>query len=348
MIHILDGKNSISHERFNESLMMHSSTSPFYAIIASNDISSAMMDNKGGLTLTEMSIKEAVSFRKTVARIHNEKTANNDWFFNIWQPPMVKTPNGEKVLFYEADDELLATNPDCWVLHPNELWHGFGDIEDGYCMLDPIKVSVTTPGVMPDSTLADWGIPAALLTAYLDNKGIVVEKTTDFTCLFLFSLGVTKGKWGTLLNAMFDFKQDYDNNTRISRIMPKIYHADEKHYENMGLKDLANEMFAAMKDLSTTKSMAEAFSVLPHPDMSPVEAYENLVKNNVEALTLDEMANKTVATAVVPYPPGIPLLMPGENAGSLDGKLLKYLKALEAFASVTSDSEIGPTAECNT
>ena len=46
---------------------------------------------------------------------------------------------------------------------------------------------------------------------------------------------------------------------------------------------------------------------------------------------LDEMANKTVATAVVPYPPGIPLLMPGENAGSLDGKLLKYLKALEAF-----------------
>lgn len=331
MIHILDGKNSISHERFNESLMMHSSTSPFYAIIASNDISAAMMDNKGGLTLTEMSIREAVSFRKTVARIHNEKTSNNDWFFNIWQPPMIRTPNGEKVLFFEADDELLITNPDCWVLHPNDIWHGFGDIEDGYCMLDPIKVSVTTPGVMPDSTLADWGIPAALLTAYLDNKGIVVEKTTDFTCLFLFSLDVTKGKWGTLLNAMFEFKQDYDNNTRISRIMPKIYHADEKHYKDMGLKDLANEMFAAMKELQTTKSMAEAFSVLPHPDLSPVETYEELVKNHVEALTLDEMANKTVATSVVPYPPGIPLLMPGENAGAIDGKLLKYLKALEAF-----------------
>ena len=58
MIHILDGKNAISHERFNESLMMHSSTSPFYAIIASNDISSAMMDNNGGLTLTEISIKK--------------------------------------------------------------------------------------------------------------------------------------------------------------------------------------------------------------------------------------------------------------------------------------------------
>jgi arginine/lysine/ornithine decarboxylase len=43
------------------------------------------------------------------------------------------------------------------------------------------------------------------------------------------------------------------------------------------------------------------------------------------------MAGRTVATGVVPYPPGIPLLMPGENAGPVDGPLLGYLKALEAF-----------------
>ena len=33
----------------------------------------------------------------------------------------------------------------------------------------------------------------------------------------------------------------------------------------------------------------------------------------------------------MPYPPGIPLLMPGENAGPRDGPVLGYLKALEAF-----------------
>lgn len=38
-----------------------------------------------------------------------------------------------------------------------------------------------------------------------------------------------------------------------------------------------------------------------------------------------------VATGVVPYPPGIPLLMPGENAGAADGPILGYLKALQAF-----------------
>ena len=42
-------------------------------------------------------------------------------------------------------------------------------------------------------------------------------------------------------------------------------------------------------------------------------------------------ASVAVATGVVPYPPGIPLLMPGENAGPADGPLLGYLKSLEAF-----------------
>ena len=34
---------------------------------------------------------------------------------------------------------------------------------------------------------------------------------------------------------------------------------------------------------------------------------------------------------VVPYPPGIPILMPGESTGAADGPLLQYLSALEAF-----------------
>ena len=50
-----------------------------------------------------------------------------------------------------------------------------------------------------------------------------------------------------------------------------------------------------------------------------------------KSLTLDRMAGRTVATGVVPYPPGIPLMMPGESAGAAKGPLLGYLKALEAF-----------------
>ena len=331
MIHILDGKNAIDHARFNESLMMHSSTSPFYAIIASNDVSSAMMD-ANGKALTNDAIKEAIYFRKTLARIHHELNKAGTWFFNVWQPDAVKNPKtGQKVPFFEAEDEWLVSNSDCWVLNPEDKWHGFKGLQDDYAMLDPIKVSVTTPGVNDDGTLSDFGIPATLLTAYLDSKGIVVEKTTDFTCLFLFSFGVTKGKWGTLLNALFEFKKAYDYNVEIKLAMPKIYQSNPKRYENTGLKDLSEEMFLLMKELKTTQALSAAFSELPYPDMSPVEAYEHLVHNNVEALGLDEMAGKTVATGVVPYPPGIPLLMPGENAGPAEGSALTYLKALQSF-----------------
>ena len=42
-------------------------------------------------------------------------------------------------------------------------------------------------------------------------------------------------------------------------------------------------------------------------------------------------AGRTLATGVVPYPPGIPLLMPGENAGPADGPVLGYLNALQEF-----------------
>ena len=34
---------------------------------------------------------------------------------------------------------------------------------------------------------------------------------------------------------------------------------------------------------------------------------------------------------IVPYPPGIPLLMPGENVGDAGGPYVGYLKALQAF-----------------
>ncbi len=332
LIHVRDGRRAIQPQRFNEAFMMHASTSPFYPIIASNDISAAMMDGAGGKALTSDCIREAVAFRRTVARLNAEFAAKKEWFVNIWQPDTIIHPGTKKkTAFYKIDEETLTTNPACWILRPNAAWHGFGAIEDDYCMLDPIKVSITTPGVKVKGGLDTWGIPAAVLTAYLNNKGIIVEKTTDFTVLVLFSLGITKGKWGTLLNALFEFKEDYDANLPLERVLPALTDAYPERYRGLGLRDLSDAMFQTMKDLNTTAAMGAAFSFLPHPDKSPVEAFEALVRGDVEPLTLDAMAGRTVATGVVPYPPGIPMLMPGENIGDADGAPLTYLRALETF-----------------
>ena len=332
LLHIRDGRSPIPHARFNESYMLHASTSPFYPIIVSNDITTAMMDGPGGPTLTGESIQEAVAFRQTLCRVHRELSQKNDWFFRPWNADTIKTSrSGKKVRFEDASPEQLASDPDCWVLHPGETWHGFGDLEDGYCMLDPIKVSIVTPGVADKGGLDKRGIPATLLTSYLHNRGVEVEKTTDFTILFLFSIGITKGKWGTLLNALLDFKRDYDNNSSLTQVLPHLPASHPGVYGGLGLRELADQMFAQLRESRQTHWLAEAFSTLPKPVMTPNAAFQYLVRDEIEHVPLDKLAERVLATSVVPYPPGIPMLMPGESTGARDGPYLGYLRALAAW-----------------
>ncbi len=332
LISVRDGRRPVEHGRFNEAFMMHASTSPLYAIIVSNEISAAMMDGVGGLTLTTESITEAVAFRKAICSEYRASAAKGDWMFRTWNADKVTDPaTGKQIDFADAPDELLITNPDCWVLHPGEAWHGFKDLEDNYCMLDPIKVSVVAPGVANDGSFEKLGIPAMLVADYLDQRGVYLEKTTDFTMLFLFSIGVTKGKYGTLINALLHFKEDYDANAPLSEVLTAIVAAAPKRYAGMGLHDLADEMFSQMKETDQRNVQDVAFSTIPVPVLTPSDTYFKLVHDEVEQVAVDKMANRVVATGVVPYPPGIPMLMPGENAGSEDGPYLAYLRALQAW-----------------
>jgi len=332
LISVRDGRKPVEHARFNEAYMMHASTSPQYAIIASNEISMAMMDGVGGYTLTTEAITEAVAFRQFTCRSHRKAQANGDWMFRTWNPDEVTDPaTGKRIAFEDAPDELLVSEPDCWVLHPGEAWHGFKDLEDGYCMLDPIKVSVVTPGVANDGSFEKMGIPATLVTAYIDERGIEVEKTTDFTILFLFSIGATKGKYGTLINALLHFKEDYDANTSLAEVLPTVLASTAGRYAGMGLRDLADAMFDQLKTSDLLKCQAEAFSALPLPVLTPADTYSKLVHNEIEQIPVDKMAHRILATGIVPYPPGIPMLMPGENVGGDDSPYIGYLRALQAW-----------------
>ncbi len=330
MIHLREGRCKVEHARFNEAFMMHASTSPQYAIIASTDVSAAMMDGAGGQLLTGEAIAEAISFRQTMARLQADFRARGDWFFGVWQPETVRD-GGKDIPFAEAAAEMLATEQACWLLEPGAAWHGFPELEPGYCMLDPIKVTVVTPGVDSAGQMAADGIPAPLLSAYLAEHGIVVEKTANFSVLFLFSIGVTKGKWGSLVNALLDFKRDYDANTPLTRIMPMLAAAYPAAYGNIGLRDLAHGMFATMRTGRIPQLLQEAYTAPPHSVLTPAAAYDQLIRGKGGRTALDGMAGGIAATAIVPYPPGIPLLMPGEALGEANGPVLCYLAALRDF-----------------
>jgi arginine decarboxylase len=331
-IHIRDGRGAIDHGRFNEAYCTQASTSPLYALIASNEVAAAMMDGPGGPALTQETIDEAIACRLAVARIHREFTAKKDWFFAPWNPEEVRDPKtGKRIPFDEAPAELLATDPGCWVLRPGESWHGFGDIPDNWCMLDPIKFGIVCPGMSVKGTLEPKGIPADIVTAYLGRHGIVPSRTTDHMVLFLFSMGITKGKWGTLLNALLDFKTDYDRNAPLTAVLPNIVAAAPARYAGMGLKDLGDAIWAHMRKSRQGHWQAQAYATLPTPVMTPRTAFQRLMAGTVEKVPVDKMANRVVAVGVIPYPPGIPIVMPGENVGRADGPWLTYLRTLQEY-----------------
>jgi len=331
-IHIRDGRGAIDHGRFNEAYCAQASTSPLYALIASNEVAAAMMDGPGGQTLTQDVIEEAVACRLAVARVYQEFLSKKDWFFAPWNATEVKDPKtGKRIPFHEAPAELLAREPACWVLHPGETWHGFDEIPDNWCMLDPIKFGIVCPGMKQDGEFATDGIPADIVTAYLGRHGIVPSRTTDHMVLFLFSVGITKGKWGTLLNTLLAFKTDYDRNAPLTDVVPGVAAAAPERYAGMGLKDLGDEMWAYMKEGRQGYWQAQAYAMLPTPVMTPRRAFQRLMAGEAEKVPLDKMANRVVGVGVIPYPPGIPIVMPGENVGPADGPWLTYLRAVQEW-----------------
>ena len=331
-IHIRDGRGTIDHGRFNEAYAAQASTSPLYALIASNEVAAAMMDGPAGETLTQEVISEAVACRLAVARVHMELAAKKDWFFAPWNAPEIKdAKTGKRVPFHEVSPERLETDPACWVLHPGEKWHGFDDIPDNWCMLDPIKFGIMCPGMKDDGTFAEKGIPADIVTAYLARHGIVPSRTTDHMVLFLFSVGITKGKWGTLLNTLLDFKADYDRNAALTEVVPGVAAAGAERYAGMGLRDLGDEMWTYMKEGRQGHWQAQAYATLPTPEMTPRRAFQLLMAGKAEKVPLDQMANRVVGVGVIPYPPGIPIVMPGESIGPADGPWLTYLRAVQQW-----------------
>ena len=51
-------------------------------------------------------------------------------------------------------------------------------------------------------------------------------------------MGITKGKWSTLVTELLNFKDLYDSNAPIHRALPALAEAHPEAYAKMGLKDL--------------------------------------------------------------------------------------------------------------
>lgn len=339
MVHIkLSDRAPVDFDQFNESFMMHGTTSPFYPLIASLDVAAAMMDEPAGHTLMEETILDAISFRKAMSSVARRLQAAEDnghgWFFSVFQAERITDPEtGETHLLEEAPDQVLLSAPSCWTLKPGESWHGFqdADVPDGYCMLDPTKVTLLMPGVTAQGVVEEFGIPAAILTEFLDARRVEIARTGDYTILVLFSVGTSTGKWGALLENLFEFKHLYDTDADLSEAMPELVSKFPARYRNVTLRELSDQMHAAMIELNLSGLVNAACDEDFDPVLTPAQTYQKLVRGETEKIPFTEMAGRIAAVMLVPYPPGIPMCMPGERLGDASSPVVKLMLAMEEF-----------------
>ncbi len=307
-------QTKLDRHLFNEAYLMHTSTSPQYSIIASCDVAAAMMEPPGGTALVEESIAEALDFRRAMRKVDDEY--GKDWWFKVWGPDEL------------VDDGIGRA--DSWIIKgkgKSSKWHGFGNLADGFNMLDPIKATIVTPGLDLTGKFDKSGIPASIVTKFLAENGVIVEKTGLYSFFIMFTIGITKGRWNSLLTALQQFKDDYDRNQPMWRILPEFC---QKHraYERMGLRDLCQHVHTLYAKYDIARLTTEMYLSDLTPAMKPSDAYAQIAHRNTERVPVDDLLGRITTSLVTPYPPGIPLLIPGEV---FNKKIIDYLKFAREF-----------------
>ena len=104
----------------------------------------------------------------------------------------------------------------------------------------------------------------------------------------------------------------------------------QKHrtYERMGLKDLCQHVHSLYAKHDVARLTTEMYLSDLTPAMKPSDAYAQIAHRNTERVPIDALEGRITTSLVTPYPPGIPLLIPGEV---FNRKIIDYLKFSREF-----------------
>ena len=230
--HIRGQRRYIEHKRFNESFLMHASTSPFYPLFASLDVNAKVHEGKAGEVLWDRCIQLGIEARKKFREFVGfyESTGRTDqekWFFDPFVPDVVTirgsrfTDDVTDVPWQDIPTEVLQREQQCWTFDPKGKWHGYAGYADGYTMVDPNKLTLLTPGIdRRTGEYLDFGVPATVVANYLREQHVVPEKCDLNSILFLMTPAEDESKLNTLLAKLVKFKNLWDQDAPLDAAAP--------------------------------------------------------------------------------------------------------------------------------
>ena len=300
MIHVFDEDfEQKAVDSFHEAFMTHTSTSPNYQIIASLDVGRRQIELEG-FEMVEQTIGLAMTLRQRISE-HPDLAR----FFSVLRPKdMIPREHRASGIQYYYDNE-----------------RGWGSLDEAYHQdeftLDPTRVTLYI-----GATGMDGDTFRHLL---MDKYDIQINKTSRNTVLFMPNIGTTRGDIAYLVDVLVEIAHDL---------------ADRLSVESSG---------GLSRHMSRVDDLVEG-PPLPHfsrfhpafkPDSLPTAegdlrrayfcAYED---NNISLVALNTRLLDAIkggceyvsAAFVTPYPPGFPVLVPGQI---ISREIIEYLLELD-------------------
>jgi len=301
--HIKGQDRYVDHKRFNNSFMMHASTSPFYPLFASLDVNAKMHEGELGKQLWRECIEVGIDARKSVLRSCK--------YLRPLVPPIV---HGKK--WEDGNTQEMANDVSYFAFEPNAKWHSFKGYGEGQYFIDPCKFQLITPGINVETgKYEDFGIHANILANYLRENKIIPEKCDLNTILFLMTPAESKAKMDALVAELLRFEELIDRNASMEEVLPSIYHSHINKYKGYRIRQLCQEMHDFYKDRNVSILQQRLFSkeYFPAYVLNPQEANFEFQRNKGELVPLDEAEGRIALEGALPYPPGVLCVQPGER-----------------------------------
>ncbi len=300
MIHIHDEDyRRKSESTFLEAYMTHTSTSPNYQMLASLDAGRRQVQFEG-FELVEKSIELAMVLR---AKVDNNPRLSK--YFDVLTVHDFIPDEYRETGLVEYYDKKLGWN------RMEEAW------EKDEFVLDPTKITlhIGRTGVDGDTFKNKY---------LMDKFNIQINKTSRNTVLFMTNIGTTRGSVTYLTNALLTIADELDEEF-------KALNKRESEIRQARIYSLTEEV-PPLPDFSHFHHSFQAVPGVPGGNLR--EAYFLAYnEDNYEYLPLEEclpaMAKGKILVAssfVIPYPPGFPVLVPGQVVSK---EIISFLLALD-------------------
>ena len=301
MIHVNDQdfKGEVE-QSFHEAYMTHTSTSPNYQIIASLDVGRRQVELEG-FEFVQRQVEAAMSMRRAIST----------------HPLLVKY---FKVL--TAGDMIPETYRESGVTSYYDPDQGWTDIWDCWArdefVLDATRVTVAVGDT-------GWDGDTFKTQILMDKYGIQINKTSRNTVLFMTNIGTTRSSVAYLIEVLVEIAKEldelYDDASRMERL------SFERRVKNLMVD------FPPLPDFSRFHPAFRADDITPEGDIRTA-FFLSYDENNCDYLDLNgsvidaiESGREVVsASFIIPYPPGFPILVPGQVVSR---EILAFMRALD-------------------